>query len=410
MKILLAAIYPYIFMLLYLIIPFDEYIRALPNILLGILVFAFPLIVKKEDFKKLIKKPTLLFLLFFFFLVFNSLFFGRIEEDFYIIKKILISVGLVLLYIPIQDFNKINKVIIFSSLIVILYTLYTSIININTAESFEFSNYLTDTNLLLIDNVYIGLLCVLSILISYQSISREYHPRNNYYVANIIINIAFIVLIASKVAALTLLIIFILKQFYGKNKKIKIMVTAGGLLILAGAIFLSKDNLKEIIFNPEPNITEKDHRINTIDWGTRVFIWNCAHSISTDMGSNFFGIGFKSTADKLLACYDESLDSSTKKEAFLLKKYNTHNQFLDFYLSTGLIGLLLFLGILIALFVKYRKHFFPVALLVSIIIFFLSENLFHRQIGAYYFGFMLIILLINNTFFRNIEENNEHIS
>ena len=62
MRILLSAIYPYAFLLLYLIIPFDNYIRALPNILLAILLIAFPFIVNKDDFQKLKSLPIVIFL------------------------------------------------------------------------------------------------------------------------------------------------------------------------------------------------------------------------------------------------------------------------------------------------------------------------------------------------------------
>jgi O-antigen ligase len=156
MRILLASIYPYAFLLLYLIIPFDEYIRALPNILLGILVVVFPFIVRKEDFRKLVKKPTLLLLGFFIFLVLISLLNGRLEEDFNILKKILIAVGLVLLYIPVQDFNKIDKAIMVSALAAMIFSLI-NVFLVNDISSFEITNPI---DILLVDRLYLGLLSV----------------------------------------------------------------------------------------------------------------------------------------------------------------------------------------------------------------------------------------------------------
>jgi hypothetical protein len=121
MRILLSAIYPYAFLLLYLIIPFDNYIRALPNILLAILVVAFPFIVKKEDFKKLKSLPIAIFLMLFAYLLIDSFGSGRLFEDFNIIKKVMIAVGLAILYIPVADAKKINSAIIFSALAAILF-------------------------------------------------------------------------------------------------------------------------------------------------------------------------------------------------------------------------------------------------------------------------------------------------
>ena len=53
MKILLSSIYPYAFAALFLILPFDEYVRALPNILMILLVVAFPYVIEKEDFSRI---------------------------------------------------------------------------------------------------------------------------------------------------------------------------------------------------------------------------------------------------------------------------------------------------------------------------------------------------------------------
>jgi len=60
MKILLSSIYPYAFAALFLILPFDEYVRALPNILMILLVVAFPYVIEKEDFSRIKKTPFFL--------------------------------------------------------------------------------------------------------------------------------------------------------------------------------------------------------------------------------------------------------------------------------------------------------------------------------------------------------------
>ena len=44
---------------------------------------------------------------------------------------------------------------------------------------------------------------------------------------------------------------------------------------------------------------------------------------------------------------------------------------------------------------KYHQQFFPTALLITIVLFGMVEDYFHRQVGAYYFGFIIIMLLIN---------------
>ena len=128
MRILLSAIYPYAFLLLYLIIPFDNYIRALPNILVAILVLAFPFVVKKEDFKKLKSLPIILFVGLLAYLCIDSFISGRFPEDFNIIKKVMIAAGLAILYIPVADVKKINRAIIFTSLAAIVFSVYNFVL------------------------------------------------------------------------------------------------------------------------------------------------------------------------------------------------------------------------------------------------------------------------------------------
>lgn len=76
-----------------------------------------------------------------------------------------------------------------------------------------------------------------------------------------------------------------------------------------------------------------------------------------------------------------------------MNRYNTHNQFLDFYLGAGIIALALFLIFILISFFTLRKNFFPTAMLAILVMYCLVENVFHRQIGAYYIGFILIVLI-----------------
>jgi O-antigen ligase len=401
MRILLASIYPYAFLLLYLIIPFDEYIRALPNILLGILVVVFPLIVRKEDFRKLVKKPTLLLLGFFIFLVLISLLNGRLEEDFNILKKILIAVGLVLLYIPVQDFNKIDKAIMVSALAAMIFSLI-NVFLVNDISSFEITNPI---DILLVDRLYLGLLSVLSILISYKSIRLGFHPNNQFYLVNIILNIGFIFIIGSKVALGILCVLLLLRQFYGPKKKFRVLVSIGVLALVSIISLSTNDNLIEkYIYGSESDLEAKYHE-PSLHMDFRTIIWNCACDMAISEGSNIFGIGFKKTNKNLAACYDQTIEDSKTKVWFKENGFNTHNQFIDFYLSSGLIAFVLFIGIFLTLLIQYRKQFFPVALIVTILLFGMTESFFHRQIGAYYFGFVMIVLLSNNTLLQRSPEN-----
>ena len=396
MKILLGAIYPYAFFLLYLLIPFDNYIRALPNILLGILIVAFPIIVSKKDFAKLKSTPAILFFGFFVYLIINAALFGRLETDLNIIKKVLIAVGLLILYIPVHDVGKMKRAIVLSSLAAIVFSIVNIIILNDGSSDLIIENYQDLIEMLLIDRLYLGLLGVLSILISYESLRPKFHPENKYYLINILINVLFLLLIMSKVALLALLLLVIIRQFYGKNIKIRILVTVVFISLLA-IIFISiQDDLKKQEFLSEQSDSETGFIKESLTWDRRTVVWHCANIVSQEVGLSFKGLGFKGSKDKLVACYDQKIEDVEKSNKFVNQRFNSHNQFVDFYLSTGVLGLLLLVSSLVFLFIRGRVNFIRTAFLLVLISYCLIENVFHRQLGAYFVGFILIILILQN--------------
>ncbi len=408
MRILLAAIYPYAFLLLYLIIPFDNYIRALPNILLIILVVAFPLIVKKEDFKKMKSLPIAVFLALFAYLCINSFLGGRFLEDYNIIKKVMIAVGLAILYIPVSEakptadeIGKIKGAIILSSLAAIIFSVYNFVLITHNTGSFALGNSPQVVESLLIDRLYLGLLSTFSILISFQSIKKQYHPNNNYHLANIFINLVFIVLIASKIAGISLLVLLLLKQFYGQRKVWKMVLASGAIVAVIGLLFLVKHESVNPYDIDSKATTAVPLIENTRTYELRATVWECAAKIIDNEGFTLTGNGFATTNDKLVSCYETEIPSLEKKDVFVAKEYNTHNQFLDFYLSAGFIALLLFLSFIIVTFLSVRKHFLPTAMLAILVMYCLVENVFHRQIGAYYVGFILIIIMTSVSALEN---------
>ncbi len=406
MRILLSAIYPYAFLLLYLIIPFDNYVRALPNILMAILIIAFPFIVKKEDFRKLKTLPFVLFLSLFLFLFLNSFFSGRLMEDLTVIKKVLIALGLVILYIPVADFRKINSAIIFSALAAIIFSIYNFVLITDATGSFALGDSPQVVESLLVDRIYLGLLSTLSILISYNSIKRTYHPNNNYYLANILVNGLFIVLIASKIALVALFVLFLIKQFYGKRRLWSVVAAGIALVLLSGLFIYIKNESREPLSSTNQNNKTIGIVQNSMTWELRSVVWHCAQNVIEEEGLTLTGLGFDGSKDRLVACYSSEIADAEKKETFVSQRYNTHNQFLDFYISAGFIALLLFVGFFIISFLSVRKSFFPTAILALLLMYCLVENVFYRQIGAYYVGFILIMVFAQEKLWQNNEIKN----
>lgn len=394
MRILLASIYPWIYVLLFLTIPFDNYVRVLPNILMGILVITFPFIVEKAHFKKLKKIPTLLLASFCGYIVLNALVSDRLPADFVLIKKILLAFGLVLLYIPIQDSEKIKRAILFSSLAVIVFSVVNIFVIINTSEDIVLGFSRQVIEALLIDRLYLGFIAILSILISYQSIRSKFHPNNKYFLANIIINVLFVFLLVSKIAVIILGLLFVLKQLYGAKKWLRfplalIIVIAMSMGVFSMTHQKNNDGEKHSFFE------------STLTWELRTEVWNCVKYISQSEGLLVVGFGVNETKERLVDCYQEQIENDYKRGVFVTLRHNTHNQLADIYFNWGLGALVLFLLFLVVVFFVNRKHFLPTAYLIVLVSYCMVEDVFHRQIGAYYVGFVLIATLIQ----YQIEEN-----
>ncbi len=382
-------------MLLFFIIPFDDYIRALPNILIIILIVTFPFVIKKEHIGKLRKLPTMLFIVFFTYIVLAALVTGRIETDFNIIKKVGIAASLLVLYLPVYHDRKVQKAVMFSALAAVLFSVVSIFYAANTNVNFEFGDTQMVIEALLIDRLYLGLISVLSIIFSYFAMRKDYHDHNKYYLANIVINGLFIALVVSKIAAIVCLIIFIVAQLYAKKKLQRTAAAIAGIAIVFCAIFFIKSQFNSsdtVGFKKEVGTFVNDS--NT--WRTRKVTWDCSLKNIQEQGFNLLGVGFQKTKDDLIDCYQTNIEDDSEKAVFVGERYNSHNQFLDIYSSTGLIGFLLFIVFLVATFLTNKKQFFPTAIIVTLVMYCLVENLFHRQMGAYYFGLMLIILLVSN--------------
>ena len=394
MRILLSSIYPYVFLLLYFTIPFDEYIRALPNILLIVLAISFPFVVTKTDLKKLKRLPTILFVGFVVYIFLQALLLGRLAVDSPVLEKIALALGLVILYLPVHGFRKIKKVLIFSSIAAIAFSVTKLIVGVYQGADFELLNSGNLIEAMLVDRLYLGLLCILSILAAYSSLKTTYHPNNRYYVIAIILNVLFVLLIVSRIAIIAMIVLFILGFFYRKSKGVQVFFVTGLLFLgIALTFILNNDFRKKILYTPT-NTESKGLVANTLEMEPRAIIWDCALQLSHLENVVWKGLGFANTNEELINCYQDTIQEEEKRAWLVAKKYNTHNQLLDIYLATGLLGFLLFIGFLLFVFLRNKRTYFPSALLCALLLFFLVENLFHRQIGAYYVGFVLILLLI----------------
>jgi O-antigen ligase len=222
---------------------------------------------------------------------------------------------------------------------------------------------------------------------------KEFDPNNGYYLANIILQAVFILFLVSRIAIVVLLLSFALSLGYRQKRGPQLLFFGGSIaLIVALAFVLSNDLRKQFFYNNNPEHQE-GLLANTMALEPRMVIWECALDIAQKQSVAFSGNGFTQTNKDMLACYQSDISNPVKKAWFLTKKYNVHNQFLDLYLGSGIGAMLLFSAGFVVAFLRQRRSLYPTALLMATVIFLMAENMFHRQMGAYYMGLIWALLM-----------------
>ncbi|NND62129.1 MAG: hypothetical protein HKN48_02925 [Flavobacteriaceae bacterium] len=393
MKVLIRSIYPYLFLFFCFVIPLDKYATAVPNIVLIALLATFPFAVKKEDFQKLMKKEVLFFAGLVAVLFLNSLLFHDFMKDVTILKKVGSALLLLVLFIPLEKTENLKKTLIISVLLCIVICLFNLYGYYVSEGAFNFSSGSVINDVLIIDRLYLGFLCVLSIVASIALIGNRYNEYNKWYFANIVFCVGFVLLISSRIAVLLLLLLFLLKIFYTKGKKEYILFFIG-VIALVFAAFLVNKNLNDRFFYAHS--TQKDEKSYIelfMQWEPRAVIWECNYKIITEGDFTVFGSGFYNTKDKLVNCYEEVIDKEPRKAYFVRERFNPHNQYVDFLLSSGILPMLLYIVVYGMMFMRNRRSYYKTALLISVAAFAFIESHFHRQMGAYIFAIILIMAI-----------------
>ena len=393
MRVIALSIYPYLCFALFFTLPFDDYFRALPNILLIALALMFPFVMDKGQLKSVLRSTWVWVLAFLGFVVVQSLVLKRFDQDFVVIQKMLLAGALSLLLYPVRDNRTLMHGVIYSSVAAVLYSMVQLVILLNQGATFGFLESAHIIEALLMDRIYLGLLSVLSIIFSYKLLRKEFDPNNGYYLANIILQASFILFLVSRIAIVVLLLSFVLSLWYRQKRGPQLLFFGGSItLIVALAFVLSNDLRKQFFYNNNPEHQE-GLLANTMALEPRMVIWDCALNIAQAEPVSLRGNGFTQTNKDMLACYESDIDNPIKKAWFLTKKYNVHNQFLDLYLGSGVLAMLLFVAGFVLCFIRQRKSLYPSALLMATVIFLMAENMFHRQIGAYYMGLIWAMLM-----------------
>ncbi|WP_298755393.1 O-antigen ligase family protein [uncultured Psychroserpens sp.] len=270
------------------------------------------------------------------------------------------------------------------------YTFKSTIIHYHTLVDLRIIGYE-------IHSIYLSMHIGVGILFLINSMSNTQKTKILYHLFLLVLFFVFLAILNKRGPIIALGIIGIIYLIRSKIKtKAFIYVSALTAVFVLTMLFIPKFNninrFKELIdiegLRTNPNSST----------ALRLSIYNCAYKQA--IKSPIIGYGWGDVKGVLDDCYQD------ENPNLLLKNYNTHNQFLSILLSTGIIGLAVFLFYFYYLFKFSNKN--RNRLLFFLLLYFglnmLSENILEREDGVIFFSFFI------NLFLFNSEKNTDKIT
>ncbi|MGY3795229.1 O-antigen ligase family protein [uncultured Aquimarina sp.] len=385
---MVIKVYLGLFCVLLFSLPFSDVATSLPNIILVALSILFPFCFnasKIEDFKN---QTVYTYLILTLYLTFNFLVFGNIKSEISQHGKFFLPIALFILSVPLKKYSKELKIaLILGVFLAVIISLGSIFIFIHNSGNFNFSSGKEINEVLILERVYIAFFCVLSFILSLDLLQSY----KKLILINISVLLVFVFMIAARIALITIVLVAFLYIVKTLDRRRILVILSLGVLLIAGFFMVNK-NLQNRFFY-------KNHNNSFIEslaiWEPRMVIWPCVYNITKKDSYNYISglASFDSQEKQLLQCYERSINHEEKRKWFLFIKYNTHNQFLDFLLVSGVLGLIFFVLVFGITLWKNKRDFFSISLVIAFVFLGLVENYLHRQVGVYCFGIFLILLL-----------------
>ena len=392
-------LFDYLVCLMVLILPFSN---AIPNIFLIVLSILFLKDLSIQKIKNIRFTGLILFAILVIYITLKAFVFETFLLDFPVYRGYLLALWLLVILHKVKDF-KILKIFLLVSINTTVLASFFLIWKFYKIYHFlPFSNTGEVNELLILERPYAGFYAVLGIFLSLE-LTSTLKKYKFLLITSSVIMFVFIILISARLSILTIFltaIIYLL--FYQKTKAYLKTATILVLLLVFGAILQYNKNIKQRFFIRES--LEKSIEIAS-NYEPRFVIWNCAYEMAkTTNYSLLFGLESYALINKnYIECYGKNISNPNKKDYFLTTNFNSHNQIIDYLLIGGLLAFFILAAFFIHLFSLVRKQFFNTALLVTIVFFFLVENVLYRQFGCYVFSIFVALLSIKK---KHINDEN----
>lgn len=246
--------------------------------------------------------------------------------------------------------------------------------------------------LLVVARPFLSYMLALGIFICFFLRKEDIKYRYIYMVLPFLF-LTYMIFIGNRIQVLSLFLLLILYcVFY---LRVRWFYKIGGILatmlLFVGMVSTSntmRDRLELRSFRSNDIVKSLSHK------EPRIEIWNCATEIIKENTFNHLtGIGSKKVLEsKMENCYEYGIEDNPMQQYFIDSLFDTHNQFLEYYVLSGVLGCISFIFLFGVVFYKTIKYFIPTAILILVFNFCFVENLMDTQLGVYCFGFSFFLI------------------
>ena len=409
MKTHLEKIYNYIAALICISIPFMTYAKAFVNICMICLFVLIVISLEKERlFKTINLKFFKAFSTFLIFITLFTLFNDSFIDDFAETRKISQTALLIALFAFVKD----KRFLMYGFLLGVFISSVITDFNIIKSYDFNSLQFLISKSdvkqLFITQRLYLGIFVVISIvLLSFLLQGSTRNKQRLLYTILLLFFTSTLFLISSRSALLIAFIIFLVTIIYkfksinrtsffifSFTQKLKLTYRIGLLITSLAAlltiIIASKNVSNRLLYSQDASTRTFIKNIKTHE--PRFDIWKFSSQIFKEEKPYLFGIGTFKT-QKLLSSKYHLMPIEKRRNWFIERNFNTHNQYIDIILSFGLLGLILFMIFLKEAVSLFYKNIYSLNLILGLILFLIIENLFHRQLGSFIFALTLVFAL-----------------
>jgi O-antigen ligase len=254
-------------------------------------------------------------------------------------------------------------------------------------ELYTYESYFTGERLSgIVHPTYLSMYVLIAMIITLDIYFNRESRRRMIWLSISILFFAVILLLSSRagiIAALIILPIFLYSKLFAKIPLwLMVSIIGAFIAVFAFSVFtntrlkstvedISKENINEIL--------NKD---------VRLLIWRSAFGVIKH--NPIIGSGTGDASDEL----KKEFTGRGYTEGYY-NDLNAHNQFLEIFLENGLIGLILFIGLIwyILHIANYHQNYLLQFFLVITIIFFFFESMLNRLSGVMFFPLMTFLLV-----------------